>query len=210
VRTSLVAAVGLVLAAALPSVAHADEIGGLAEAPARATVSVRSDSPDVTVGYVTGRAAAMSSTGASLIAIGWKDVCVAPCEFKLPEGMQELMASGPGYVGATEKFELRPGTNHFVVKPGSAWVHWGGYMLTVLGAAALITGVTFVAIGDSNVDSNGNITKTTPSWAVAMAAAGGAATAGGITMLILSSSSIQREASAPAARGLFVGYAGRF
>jgi hypothetical protein len=179
------------------------------EAPA-ATVAVRSNSPEVTIGYVTEHAAAFASNGAAAMGVAWKDVCIAPCEFKLPAGLHELTATGPGYVGAMERVQLEPGTNRFVVKPGSAALRIGGYTLAVLGLSALVTGITFAAIGLPSTDANGNSTTTTPSWAVPMVVAGLAGAAGGITMVVFSSTSIQRESAASAGRTVSVGYAGTF
>jgi hypothetical protein len=206
----LVSALALATVSTSSTFAHADD-----DPPAPpATIHVTSPSPDVTIGYVTGRAAAVASNGATAVGVAWKDVCIAPCQFKLPSGLRELVATGPGYVGGTERVELRPGPNRFVVKPGSSLVRWGGYLLTTLGLAALTTGVTFAAIGTTSIDSQGNMTKSTPGWAVPMAVAGGLAAAGGITMVVLSSTSIQREgegsASATHPRFLGVGYAGKF
>ena len=92
----------------------------------------------------------MASNGASAAGVQWKDVCVAPCELKLPSGFTDLVAPGPGYVGATETVQLSPGENHFVVKPGSSLVRWGGWTMAVLELAALATGVTFAAMGLSS------------------------------------------------------------
>jgi len=178
-----------------------------------ATIHVSSQSPDVTIGYVTERATAVASNGAVAMGVAWKDVCVAPCQFKLPSGLHELVATGPGYVGRTERFELRPGPNRFVVKPGSSLLRWGGYLLSGAGLTALVTGITFAAMGVTSVDSQGNMTKTTPGWATPLAVAGGIAAGGGIAMVVLSSTSIQREgdsASASRARFLGVGYGGKF
>jgi hypothetical protein len=173
-----------------------------------ATISVRSAYPDVTIGYVTERATAVTNNGTVAMGVAWKDMCTAPCAFKLPSGFHELVATGPGYVGGSERFELRPGTNRFVVKPGSAVVRWGGYLLTTLGLTALVLGVTFAAIGTTSVDSQGNMTKSTPGWAIPAAVAGGVATGGGIAMMFMSSTSIQREGEdRDASRGRFLGVA---
>jgi hypothetical protein len=179
---------------------------------APATIHVTSQSPDVTVGYVTEHATAVGSNGTVAVGVAWKDVCVAPCQFKLPSGLHELVATGPGYVGRTERVELRPGPNRFVIKPGSSLVRWGGYLLGGAGLTALVTGITFAAMGVSTVDSKGNITRTTPGWAAPLAVAGGVAAGGGIAMIVLSSTSIQREGEGSASRSKFlgVGYSGRF
>ncbi len=145
--------------------------------------------------------------------VAWKDVCIAPCQFQLPSGLHELVVTGPGYVGRTERFDLQPGTNKFVVKPGSSLVRWGGWTLAILGVSALVAGVTYAAIGTPSTDSHGNVTTSTPGWAIPVAVAGGAAVAGGLTMVVLSGTSIQRESSGGSTgRGVFVGagYSGRF
>jgi hypothetical protein len=204
----LAAAAALLTVTACPG-AFADETSS--DAPA-AKVAVRSDSADVTIGYVTEHAAAVASNGASAVGVAWKDVCVAPCEFKLPAGLHELVATGPGYVGGSERVQLRPGENHFVVKPGSSWMRLGGWTLAAAGLTALALGVTFAAVAMPSTDAKGNVTTSTPSWAVPVAIAGGVATAGGLTMVFTSSTSIQRESGGNSGRGIFVGagYTGRF
>ncbi|HEY3821639.1 MAG TPA: hypothetical protein VGL81_30945 [Polyangiaceae bacterium] len=197
----------------LSNQASADDDAVIPASGPPAKVAVRTDASDVTIGYVTRRAAAIASNGASAIGVEWKDVCVAPCEFQLPAGLHELVATGPGYVGATEKVQLRPGDNHFVVKPGSSIMRWGGWTLAALGLSALAAGITFAAMGTSSVDATtGNVTHSTPSWAVPLAIAGGLAAGGGLSMVVLSSTSIQRESGGGMGRGTFVGagYTGRF
>jgi len=176
-------------------------------------VTVRTSASDVTIGYVTHRAAAVASNGTSAMAVAWKDVCVAPCEFKLPAGLHELVATGPGYVGGTEKVDLRPGgDNRFVVKPGSSAMRWGGWGLALVGLSALTLGVASAAVGSDSVDSKGNMVHSTPGWALPLAIAGGLAAGGGISMIVLSSTSIQRESGGATGRNLFVGagYSGHF
>ena len=182
------------------------------DAPAQATVSVRSPYPDVTIGYVTERATAVVSNGAYAVGMAWRDVCIAPCTFQLPQGLHELVASGPGYVSGSRRVELEPGNNHFVVRPGSAVVRIGGAALVTLGVVALALGVTFYFVGVSHTDNQGNITSSPPSWALPLAVTGGVATAGGIAMVAMSSTSIETEGTTTAARSrvLGIGLAGRF
>jgi hypothetical protein len=145
----------------------------------------------------------------------WKDVCTAPCNFRLPSGFQEIVATGPGYVATSERFDLAPGsTSRFVVRPGSAWVRWGGWVLTTLGLTAAITAGTFALIGTTTFDSNGNEQHSTPDWTIPVAIAGGAATVGGIAMIVMSGTSIAREGEESGSNGrskfLGVTYAGKF
>jgi hypothetical protein len=177
-----------------------------------ATVLVRSSQPEVKVGYVEGRGVAMASNGAMAMGVYWKDVCITPCKFQLPSGLQELVATGPGYVGGSQEVELHPGVNKFVVKPGSALTRIGGYTLATLGLTALVMGVIFAAIGLPSTDSKGNTTTSAPSWALPAAIGGGAATGVGIAMIALSNTSIERDASETARlpRVLGVGYRGQF
>jgi hypothetical protein len=190
--------------------ARADEPTESDAPPAK--VTVRTDASEVTIGYVTHRAAAVASNGTSAMAVAWKDVCIAPCEFKLPSGLHELVATGPGYVGGTEKVQLSPGDNHFVVKPGSSAMRWGGWGLAIVGLSVLTLGVASAAVGSDSVDSKGNMTHSTPGWALPLAIAGGLAAGGGITMIVMSSTSIQRESGGNTGRSVFVGagYSGRF
>jgi hypothetical protein len=185
------------------------------DANAKATVTVRAAEPGVIVGYITERAYAAASNGTAIGAVMWKDVCTAPCSFQLPVGFQEIVAHGPGYVGASEQVDLEPGDNaRFVVRPGSAGVRIGGWVLATLGLTAAITAATFAAIGTTSFDANGNETHSTPGWAIPTLIAGGLATGGGIAMIVMSSTSITREGEAEptASRGKFLGvqYSGQF
>jgi hypothetical protein len=193
----------------------ADESSDSGSSNAKATVTVRSAEPGLVVGYITGRAFAAASNGATIGAVMWKDVCTAPCSFQLPVGFQEIVAHGPGYVGASQEVDLQAGDNaRFVVRPGSAAVRIGGWVLTTLGLTAAITAATFAAIGTTSIDSSGNVTHSTPGWAIPTLIAGGLGTAGGITMIVLSSTSINREGEAEptASSGRYVGvsYSGKF
>jgi hypothetical protein len=186
-----------------------------AEANAKATVTVRSAEPGLVVGYITGRAYAAASNGAAIGAVMWKDVCTAPCSFQLPVGFQEIVAHGPGYVGASQEVDLQPGDNaRFVVRPGSAGVRYGGWVLATLGLTAAITAATFAAVGTTSFDANGNETHSTPGWCIPTLIAGGLATGGGIAMIVMSSTSITREGEgeSTASRGRFLGvsYSGKF
>lgn len=186
-----------------------------AEANAKATVTVRSAEPGLVVGYITGRGFAAASNGTTIGAVMWKDVCTAPCSFQLPVGFQEIVAHGPGYVGASQEVDLQPGDNaRFVVRPGSAGVRIGGWLLTTLGLTAAVTAATFAAIGTTSFDANGNETHSTPGWCIPTLIAGGLATGGGIAMIIMSSTSINREGEgeSTASRGRFLGvsYSGKF
>jgi hypothetical protein len=175
--------------------ASAQEIRSFPKDSAPATVAVESESPSVTVGVVTGRAFVAASNGATASGIAWKDACTTPCAFQVDPGMHELIVHGDGYVPATAQFTLRPGDNHFVVKPGSSAMRFGGWTALVLGATALTLGATFAAIGTTTYDSQGNATKSTPSWAIPTAVLGGVGVAGGITLMALSSTSIERNES---------------
>jgi hypothetical protein len=186
-----------------------------ADANAKATVTVRAAEPGVIVGYITEHAYAAASNGTVIGAVSWKDVCTAPCSFQLPVGFQEIVAHGPGYVGASQQVDLEPGDNaRFVVRPGSAGVRIGGWVLATLGLTAAITAATFAAIGTTSFDANGNETHSTPGWAIPTLIAGGLATGGGIAMIIMSSTSITREGEgeSTASRGRFLGvkYSGQF
>jgi hypothetical protein len=196
-------------------VGNVDDSSESGSADAKATVSVRSAEPGLVVGYITGRAFAAASNGAVIGAVMWKDVCTAPCSFQLPVGFQEIVAHGPGYVGASQEVDLQPGDNaRFVVRPGSAAVRIGGWLLTTLGLTAVLTAATFAAIGTTSVDSAGNVTHSTPGWAIPTLVAGGAGAVGGIAMIVMSSTSINREGEGEptASGGRYVGmsYSGKF
>jgi uncharacterized membrane protein len=196
-----------VLGAASPALAE-DGTGASADPPA--TVVVRSPNPDVTVGYVTGRATAVASNGVVAEGIAWKDVCIAPCTFKLPSGLQDITVTGPGYVGGVERVQLRPGENHIVARPGSAAVRIGGILLGGLGLAAAVTGGTFMLLPRDGTSADPS------SWALPLLLGGLGATGVGVAMMVMSSTSIEHddapraEARVPAARGAALGYSWRF
>jgi hypothetical protein len=211
IRTCVVLATSLAILSA-PARAHAQE-GGVEGNGPPATVSVRSAHPGVIIGYVTSRGVAAANNGVVAAAVTWKNICTAPCSFQLPSGFQELVASGPGYMPASEQVELTPGsTSRFVVRPGSALVHWGGWTLTALGLTAAILGGTFAAIGTTSFDSAGNEQHSVPDWAIPTAIAGGVAMAGGIAMIAMSGTSIAHEGEETSKRSKFYGvaYAGKF
>jgi hypothetical protein len=205
--TTSAAALAVILGAASPALA---EEGAGAPADPPATVVVRSPNPDVTVGYVTGRATAIASNGTVAEGIEWKDVCIAPCSFKLPPGLQDITVTGPGYVGGVERFQLKPGDNHIVARPGSAWVRFGGILLGGLGLAAAVTGGTFMLLPKDG--STGDPS----SWALPLLLGGLGATGVGVAMMVMSSTSIEQdgaprpEARVPPSRGLGLTYAHAF
>jgi hypothetical protein len=192
----------LTLLAGNVRIAHADDSPPPPPPPPVATVEVRSPAQGVVMGYVTERLTAVSSTGAFAAGLAWKDQCTAPCRFDLAPGFHELIATGEGYVGGTERFDLHAGTNRFVVKPGNAAIRWSGGTLAVVGGLALIGGVVVAAVGLPSTDRNGISSLKTPGWAVPMAIGGGAVLAGGITMTALSSTAIERDADPQGASAL--------
>lgn len=198
---SLVSSV--LLLAVAEGVASADDA-------ASATVVMRSPNTDVTVGYVTGRATAVASNGVVAEGIEWKDVCIAPCSFQLPSGLHEITVTGPGYVGGIERFQLRPGENRLVARPGSAYVRVGGILLGSLGLAAAVTGGTFMLLPKEG-------TNDFQSWALPLLLGGLGATGVGVAMMVMSSTSIEQDsvppppqARIPLQRAVGMGYAVKF
>jgi len=158
-------AAGFCGASVLTAPARADEpvvksgtaVGGTTSATpeGKATVAVRSTGAPVTVAVITDRSTGVGNVGGNsvvVMTVHYQDVCQSPCSFELDPGLRELAVHGDGVSSSTKQFQLRPGAQQFVVKPGSAALAAGGYMLVVLGGVAAIVGGTFlVVLPDSGV-----------------------------------------------------------
>ena len=83
----------------------------------------------------------------------WEPICVAPCELHLdPNGVYRV---GGGEVGPSSPFVLPRGRTdplRLHIRAGSSFLHDGGIVLTVLGAAAIVGGVLSVGLSTAESD----------------------------------------------------------
>jgi hypothetical protein len=180
---------------------HADAAGG-----EKAEVSVRSTGSPVTVAVIMDRAVGVGNVAgkaATIVTVRYQDICRSPCSFQMDPGLRELVVYGDGVTGQSEKLELKPGPQAFVVKPGSSALAVTGYMLTILGGVSLAVGVTVLA-----VDSKSSL-------ALPMTIGGGVGLGGGIALWMVGSTSFEPDPNAsPAQRAaskpLGVSFAGSF
>ncbi len=118
----------------------------------KATVTVESTGDQVTVAQVTERmtATGVGSGGGTVTVMGmaYKDLCMSPCTFEIKPGMYELMVYGDGVTGASNRFQLRSGTNKLQADPGSAGLYMGGVWVTALGLVGMVLGGVFIAVSD--------------------------------------------------------------
>ena len=173
-----------------------------AEPPVTAAVVVRSTKDGVTIGEVTGHAlfAVTTPQGAGMArGVAWRNICMAPCRFRIDPGLHELIATGPGYRNRVAQFDLGPGVNKLVVKPGSAGLWIGGLILGSLGLTAVITGATFMAYRPNDYNwSTGESTKPgIPGWSIATLVLGLLAIAGGVGMMVGGTTSFDRDVEPP-------------
>ena len=169
---------------------------------AKATVAVRSTGAPVTVSLIVDRSTGVGRVGtstATIVTVRYQDICETPCSFELPAGARDLFVRGEGVTPAGGHFKLKPGPQGFVVKPGSAGLSAGGYLLVVLGGAtALVGGGVWYALPDS---------KAGPLLTIG----GGVGLGAGIAMWAIGSTSFEPEASGQARRSpLALGYRGTF
>jgi hypothetical protein len=167
---SFVAATSLSFSALAEEAQPAGGLGlsGVSDAPAEpdapvvhgdsggpAVVTVESAGTPVTVSQIVSR---MSATGVgvggtvTVVGVTYKDLCMTPCTFEVKPGLYELGVHGSGVSGATNQFDLRSGPQKLRANPGSAGVAFGGYLLTVVGAVGMITGVVFIFVSDDIMD----------------------------------------------------------
>lgn len=203
---------GFIAATALSLSAHAEDAsegsGGLGlsgtteEAPAApsdepvvygqsggpAVVTVESSGTPVTVSQIVSR---MSATGVvaggsvTVVGISYKDLCVTPCTFEVKPGLYELGVHGSGVSGTTNQFNLASGPHKLRADPGSSGVAIGGYLLTITGGVALLTGAVFLFVSDDIMDF--------PALPLTLIGAG--TTGLGIGMLIAGSTSLEKVGS---------------
>lgn len=161
-----------------------------------AEVHVESDKPGVVVAQITGEAFAIGSGGGTASAVAWKDICMAPCSFRMKPGFVTLLTHGDGYVAARTQAQLGPGPSYFVARPGSAGLRVGGYLLTVFGLTMAMTGAIFAAMPASkdyaNCPTIGECPEEKRSWPMPVLLGGVALTGIGVGMWVSSSSTLER------------------
>jgi len=167
------------------------------ESEETAEVFVDSEKSGVVVAEITGEAFAVGSSGATASAVAWKDICVAPCSFKMKPGLVTLMIHGSDYVAARTQVQLGAGPAYFVAKPGSSGLRMGGYGLVIVGITLVILGGTFAAMPASkdytNCPTIGECPEVKRTWPLPVLLGGVVATGVGIGMWVGSSSSIDRS-----------------
>lgn len=137
----------------------------------------------------------------AVMGISWKDICISPCSFELDPGLHELMVYGDGISSTTGKFQLDPGSNDLLAKPGSSLVEWGGVWSTAFGIVAATMGVMFMFLFTEITQYNpdGSETKTdsgTKKLALPLLLGGLWGTGLGIGMMIAGRTSLERDAYA--------------
>jgi hypothetical protein len=166
-----------------------------------AEVHVSSDKPGTVVAEITGEAFAIGSSGATASAVAWKDICVAPCSFRTKPGLFNIIVHGSGHVAGRESFQLSPGANYLLAKPGSSGMRYGGYALVVVGIMAATFGLIYSALPTTKDYANcGTTTVDCPdkpehSWPMPLLIGGLVATGVGVGMWIGSSTSIEQTAA---------------
>lgn len=122
------------------------------------TVSVSTSAKGVTVAEITGH---MVAQAGDVVAVGtaWRDICTAPCEFKLDPGLHELMIHGDGFPSASKKVDLRHGETDLVAKPGSSGLELLGDTLLIVGGAAAVLGATFFFVNTKTEHYNSDGTS---------------------------------------------------
>lgn len=161
--------------------------------PARtATLVVDSTKPDTRIGRVTQRMTATASGDggtATATGVSWVDLCQAPCKVQLPPGLVELKLGGPGYPTTYKHFNLRPGINHVVAKPGSSALYGTGLALFILGAITTTAAGSLWGVGAAFHDKIG---AEFARAAMPVTLVGAGATALGVGLWVAGSSSMKR------------------
>jgi hypothetical protein len=172
-------------------------------------VHIEADDPRSTLQRRAGTSTVVVATGRGT-AVGqgeaWEDLCVAPCDLRVPKN-QTVRIAGDG-ITPSGNFVLQRDAK-LDVKTGSAGLRVGGFWLTGLGLTAAVLGGTFLALDTrrTEVDSDGNVTKgepmIDPGINYALLGGGVLAIAGGIAMIIGSGTTVRDD------RGTSIGSSGR-
>ena len=150
-----------------------------------AVVTVESSGDPVTVAQITDRMTAQGMAGGqavTVVGIAYRDLCVTPCTFEMKPGLSDLGVHGDGVTGASAQFDLRSGPQKLRVEPGSAGLAIGGWLTTVLGGSAMLTGVVFLIVSDDVMDF--------PALPLTLIGAG--TTGLGIGMMVAGSTSLEK------------------
>jgi hypothetical protein len=165
------------------------------ESSGPAVVTVESSGTPVTVAQIVSRISATGvGAGGTVTVVGgtYRDLCITPCTFEVKPGLYEFGVHGNGVSGATGQFDLRSGPHKLRANPGSAWVAFGGYALTVIGATTLIVGTVFLFVSDDIMDF--------PALPLTLIGAG--TTGLGIGMMFAGSTSLEKTARLPEPKSL--------
>lgn len=69
----------------------------------------------------------------------WEDLCAAPCEVRLPAGLNTLMIHGRKITAASDRMNLMPGNYVLDVDPGSSGLYGLGFGLSIFGISGVVT-----------------------------------------------------------------------
>jgi hypothetical protein len=166
-----------------------------------ASIEINSTGDAVTVARITERMTATGAAGGTVVTIAgvaWKDLCISPCKIELEPGLHELMIYGDGVTGATNKFDLKAGTHHLRVDPGSSALSTGGVWLTAFGIVAIVMGGTLYLVSspDTRYNADGTTTETessTQKLATPLLLGGVLGTGVGIGMIYAGATTFERE-----------------
>lgn len=166
-------------------------------------VHIDADDPRSTLQRRSGTATVVVSTGRGT-AVGqaeaWEDLCVAPCDLRVPKN-QTVRIAGDG-ITPSANFVLQRDAK-LDVKTGSAGLRVGGFWLTGLGLSSAILGGVILAVDPrkSEFDSQGNMTKgdpmIDPTITYALLGGGVIAMAGGIAMILASGTTVKDDSGTP-------------
>ncbi len=157
-----------------------------APASRKATVHVESTGSNTIVSLLESQVSIVGSNGASAHGVSWKEVCLAPCSFKLEPGIHNVMVYGDG-PASVMKINLSEGEQtQLEVEPGSnALVVLGTILLYTAPTVALLGGLSYLAQDDPGIGT------------VAVALGGVAATGLGIGMIRWGATDFNQVSSAP-------------
>lgn len=162
---------------------------------ASARVHVRATKSGVIVARITQRMVVAGSGGIAE-GIAWKDLCIAPCEFEIEPGLHEIMVKGEGHLPAVRQFNLAPGDQYLVAKPGSRGFRLVGVMAVSLGLGAMVLGGLFMALPPRDKFNATTLEfeeGSKPGWALPVLLGGVGLTGLGIGMVMVGGSSLDQE-----------------
>jgi hypothetical protein len=165
-----------------------------ADEPPKARVVIEGTKPDVEVSLQTGSAFGAGSNGSTIAITSWKNVCVAPCAFDLPQGRQTLLFRREGSPSTTHSAIFRPGETRLTVKPGLVIPYTIGYTLVLLGLTAALAGGSLWAAGALSPSGDGGKKSGVASTGKYFALGGAVGMAGGIALVLTTGTDVEEKA----------------